>query len=76
MNESQETQVSIRLSYALLLVLLFTGLSSTISYRLGKGQAYKEIIRTCMENKLSMGLCFLASEEAIQALEALNNEKR
>lgn len=77
MNEPQETQVSIRLVYVILFWVLATGISSTISYRLGKGQAYREILQACLHNRIYAGLCFLASEdEAISALESLSNEKR
>ena len=61
MNEMQETQVSIRLSHAVIIVVLLVFSSSFTSYRLGKGQAYNEIVELLVNNGLSKCLCFLAS---------------
>ena len=76
MNETQETRVSIRLTYALLALIVLIGISSLISYRLGERKAYKEIISTCVAHKIATDLCFLASEEAMIMLESFNQEKR
>lgn len=76
MNETQETQVYIRLTYALLIIVFLTGIASIISYRLGERQAYREIINVCLEHKIATGLCFLASEEAMIMLESFNREKK
>jgi hypothetical protein len=61
MNEMQETQVSIRLSHAVIIVILLVFSSSFLSYRLGKGQAYGELVELLVNNGLSKYLCFLAS---------------
>ena len=72
--DKQERQLTISLPLLLLIVLFLLVLSSVISYRTGKGQAYKEIVQNCIEHKVSAGICFLASKESVDNVINIVNE--
>lgn len=72
--DTQDSQTTIRLPLLLLITLFFLTVGSVVSYRVGKGQAYKEIMKSCIENKVSAGICFLASKESVDNVIKIVNE--
>jgi hypothetical protein len=74
MNENQETEITIRLPWLLLMSTILVIASSVIAYKAGKGQAYKDIVRSCIENKVSAGICFLDSKDSVDNVIQIVNE--
>ena len=74
MNENRESDITIRLPLLLSVTAILLIVSSVIAYRVGKGQAYKEIVRSCIENKVSAGICFLDSKQSVDNVIQIINE--
>ena len=72
--DKQDPKITVALPLILVITLFFVTIGSVISYQIGKGQAYKEIMRNCIENKVSAGICFLASKESVDNVINIVNE--
>ncbi len=72
--DTQESQITIRFPLLLLVTAFFVIVGSGVSYKFGKDQAYKEIVKSCIEHKVSAGICFLASKESVDNVIKIVNE--